>query len=159
MSGASHVVDPRQTEPGPRFGIVNRDIVGTRDLLSLERVALTSDTFAKAHARLDRLGVRVVREVAPLPGSTGGGRTSGSRRHKSYRIEIWPPVVFAGIHVLDVLIHEFGHVVEDFSSVRMQTFLNTVQKELGIRTTHPSHPEDIKVRPIDRSGRDPFRRP
>jgi len=153
------VVSAQSDEPAVRFGLRNEDFTKTDDLDRLEIILRASRTFSKTRARLRRKGVVIAREIEFLPMATGGGRTAGSKSGKSYRITIWPPAIWAGFSILDVYLHEYGHVQEDFFSWDYQQFLNAVQKELGVRATSDTHNIEPEKLPEALSGRDPFRQP
>ena len=153
------VVDPAASEPAPRFGLTNDDVQRNGDLKRLHAIARLSRTFRRAEAHLKKKGVRVVRRVEEVNAESGGGRTFGGGT--GYRIIIWPPAVFAGFHVLDVYVHEYGHVVEDHLDFTYMQFLNAVQTELGVRQTRDTHtltnPPPSKNPRSDE--RDPFKPP
>jgi hypothetical protein len=126
--------------PEKKFGLTSEQIKTSADLDRLEKIAGTSKTFANVRERLRRKGVTVVRKVERLDPKSGGGRTWGAFRGKQYLTSIDPETVLSGHNVLDVYIHEFGHVVEEHDTRwTYQKFLNQVQRELGIRETPDSH--------------------
>jgi len=154
--GEARVVDPAATSPELRFGIATEDVVNRTGLSRIHGIARLSKTFRQWESRLKRAGIRVRREVDKLPDSTGGGRTAGGGT--SYTIRIWPRIIWAGFHVLDVYVHEWGHIVEENGGESYQRFLNRVQGELGIRITRDTHALESPP-PPPKGKRDPFQPP
>lgn len=139
VKGGRSVVNASSNDPAVRFGVQPDDIFGTKDLDKLLTISRESESFKTMERKLKSIGVHVTREVSRLEAKQGGGTTVGNAKSKVRGVIIWPEGVFKGFHVLDIFIHEYGHVYEDNGGPDYQTFLNTVQDELGIRRTPDSH--------------------
>lgn len=126
-----------EATPEQRFGLRNADVRNRAGLTRLDAIACRSRTFREAQAKLAEKRVNVTVALDSLPPKKGGGTTQGTS--PSYRILLDPKTVADGSSILDVFLHEWGHVLEDEGLVERQAFVNAVQAELGIRQTPDSH--------------------
>jgi hypothetical protein len=139
VPGGAAVVDAASDDPVKRFGINNKDIEFVVDLRPLLKIMRESPSFKKMEETLKKKKIAVEHEVKPLPTESGGGSTSGGAKSPVRIITLWQQVIPKDFHILDVFIHEYGHVYEDHGGPDYQTFVNQVQKEIGIRQTPDSH--------------------
>lgn len=115
-------------------------------------VAERSPTFRKHLAKLKKRGATVRYDVDRLPVEAGGGRTYPSPDRLQYLILIDPATLAPGYHLVDVFLHEHGHVAE-YDRVKFERakegkyyleFMHAVQRELGLRETPDSHKDETK---------------
>ncbi len=143
-------IPKKVSDPVRLFGFSNDDIQSVGDLDRVENVLKHSKIFMRALSIIKNKNINVSVGIANLPEKAGGGRCYGSGR--VYGVSIDPEDIAPGIHVVDIYIHEFGHVWEDHDGPSADYFTNQVQKELGIRQTKPTHT------PLS-TPRDPFAKP
>lgn len=146
VPGGRFAVNPNSDDPAVRFGIENRDIEFAVDLGDVLGLLDTSEQFLKMKSALKTKRVSVELEVKHLPPETGGGTTDPPARTQSYLLTFWPPVIPKGYHIIDVVIHEHGHVFEFHGGPDYQSFVNAVQKDIGIRQTPDSHAKNSPQR-------------
>ena len=136
--GGRLVVDASSNEPARRFGLESANVKFAADYEGLRRIAAQSPTYRNAARALRLKQVKIEEAVEELSRETGGGTTQGAPGPRP-KIIIWPPVIPTGFHVIDVYVHEFGHVVDAHGGQNYHVFLNAVQKDLGLRLTPDPH--------------------
>lgn len=138
VKGGEFVVQPESDDPLVRFGDKVADVFGANDLTGVLRICQQSKTFRTLAQKLGTKKVTVDHAVRRLHRCVGGGTTEGGRG-APFTIVIWPDGVLPPYTVLDVYIHEYGHVHFGLDEVAIQKFVNQVQDELGVRRTPDSH--------------------